>query len=489
MRLFVTTVLAGMLLTAADSQQLAAVRVRAGEDLQAALDRARPGDTIPLEPGAEYVGSFVLPPRASASTAFITIRTSGNGLPAAGARTGPRYSGRLAVIRSNGVGPALRTAPATHHWRIENVEFSANQKGEGQIIALGDDRAQNSMATVPHDIVLDRLYVHGDPQRGQKRGIALNSAATQVINSHISDIKVAGFDGQAICGWNGPGPFLIENNYIEASGENVMFGGADPSIDQLVPSDITIRRNHIARPAAWKAEGWTVKNLLELKNARDVVIEGNLFEHHWPQAQPGHAIVFTPRNQGGKAPWSRVENVRFAGNVVRNVSAGVNISGSDDVRPSERARNIVIENNLFSNIGGEPWGGTGDFVQIGNGPADVRIERNTVLQTGKVLLAYGSRHGLEVTGFVFRGNVLRHNRYGVFGTATGTGNPVLAKFFPGARFEGNVFAGGVASQYPAGNRFVAADALVEETAASRFGAAGAELGALRTAMLAAGVDR
>ena len=30
-------------------------------------------------------------------------------------------------------------------------------------------------------------------------------------------------------GWNGPGPFLIENNYLEAAGENIMFGGNDPS--------------------------------------------------------------------------------------------------------------------------------------------------------------------------------------------------------------------------------------------------------------------
>ena len=44
-------------------------------------------------------------------------------------------------------------------------------------------------------------------------------------------------------GWNGPGPFLIENNYLEAAGENVMFGGSDPSIANLVPSNITIRRN------------------------------------------------------------------------------------------------------------------------------------------------------------------------------------------------------------------------------------------------------
>ena len=44
-----------------------------------------------------------------------------------------------------------------------------------------------------------------------------------------------------------------------------------------------------------------VKNLLELKNARRVTIDGNLFEYSWSSGQAGYAIVFTPRNQeGGK---------------------------------------------------------------------------------------------------------------------------------------------------------------------------------------------
>ena len=59
-------------------------------------------------------------------------------------------------------------------------------------------------------------------------------------------------DTQAIGGWNGPGPYLIENNYLEAAGENVMFGGADPTIPNLVPSDITLRLNHLIKPRSWQ---------------------------------------------------------------------------------------------------------------------------------------------------------------------------------------------------------------------------------------------
>ncbi len=38
-----------------------ATRVPAGANLQDAIDRARPGDTLVLEAGATYVGNFTLP--------------------------------------------------------------------------------------------------------------------------------------------------------------------------------------------------------------------------------------------------------------------------------------------------------------------------------------------------------------------------------------------------------------------------------------------
>ena len=48
----------------------------------------------------------------------------------------------------------------------------------------------------------------------------------------------------------------IINNYFEGTGENILFGGADPRIDGLVPSDIEIRRNHFTKPTSWKSRSW-----------------------------------------------------------------------------------------------------------------------------------------------------------------------------------------------------------------------------------------
>lgn len=73
-----------------------------------------------------------------------------------------------------------------------------------------------------------------------------------MVDSHLSEAHVVGFDAQAICGVNGPGPFKIVNNYLEGSGENIMFGGADPAIRDLVPSDIEFRGNHCFKPLSRK---------------------------------------------------------------------------------------------------------------------------------------------------------------------------------------------------------------------------------------------
>ena len=243
------------------------------------------------------------------------------------------------------------------------------------------------------------------------------------------------------------------NNYLEAAGENVMFGGADPTITDLVPSDIEIRRNHFAKPLAWKAgepgyEGktWSVKNLLELKNARRVLIEGNLLEHNWAHAQNGFAVLFTVRNQDGGAPWSAVEDVTFQNNVVRHAGAGINILGRDDIRPSAPARRIAIRNNLFADVGGPRWGGSGALLQILNGAAP---GRHRAQHRPSDRQHHRGRGRAAARASCSERTSLPHNEYGIIGTGTAPGTATIARFFPGAVVEGNVIAGGDAARYPA----------------------------------------
>jgi hypothetical protein len=196
----------------------------------------------------------------------------------------------------------------------------------------------------------------------------MNAPNITIVNSYLSDFKVVGPDSQALASWNGPGPLTITNNYLEAAGENILIGGQDPTIPNLVPSGITIRQNHFSKPLSWRMgdstyEGthWTVKNLLEFKNAQQIVVDGNLFENNWRDAQSGFAILFTPRNQDGNAPWSVVSNAEFTNNIVRHVASAINILGSDDIYSSQQLHDITIRNNVFDDISPQ-WGGSGAAV-------------------------------------------------------------------------------------------------------------------------------
>jgi hypothetical protein len=432
------------------------ISVASSADLQNAITNAQPGDTILLARGVFYTGTFTLTDKGSStgSTAMITIRTNGDsGLAADGQRVSPSMAPLLAKIQSpnNGL-PAIATAPNAHHWRLMLVEVVGY--GIGDLIDLGDG-GETSLAKVPHDIVLDRVYAHGDPTQGQKRGIALNSASTTITGSYISDIKAVGQDTQAICGWNGPGPFIITNNYLEAAGENILFGGADPAIKNLVPADIMFSGNLVSKPVAWRSQSWAVKNLFELKNARRVFAANNIFEYNWEGGQSGYAILFTVRNQGGGCPWCQVDHVTFSGNVVRHSAAGIQMLGYDYTYPSQQTQTILIQNNVFWDIDAVNWGGNGYFLTIIGGPRDVTVDHNTIISDH----GYGvvQADGPPILEFKFTNNLAKHNAYGFIGTSHAFGSDTISTFFPGSEITCNVLAGGSANLYPAGNSFPTTD--------------------------------
>jgi uncharacterized protein (TIGR03437 family) len=440
------------------------IAVAAGGDFQAAINQAQPGDVITLQAGTTYTGNFTLP--AKPGSGWIVIRTSApdSSLPPPGTRITPAYAGVLPKIVTPNSHAALDALDGAHHYRLIGLEIAQAITAPltYNLISLGDK--QTSLAQLPRDLILDRLYIHGNRSINLRRGIALNSASTAVIDSYISDCHEEGADSQAIGGWNGPGPFKIVNNYLEGAGENFFLGGADPTLPNLVPSDIEFRHNHCFKPTSWRigdpsyaGKPWGIKNLFELKNAQRVLVDGNIFEHNWTHAQNGFAILITVRNQDGAAPWSVVQDVTFTNNIVRRVGGGINMHGTDNNHPSMLTRRVRIANNLFEEVDGERWSGTGTAFQLNgdDGPLvkggipDVIIEHNTVFHTNSIIATAGS----PSERLVFRNNLLSHNEYGVKGDSKAPGNETINTYFPGSVFKKNVMVGGPSSVYPPDNFF------------------------------------
>jgi hypothetical protein len=428
------------------------ITVHKGNDLQKALNAAEPGDTIVLDAGATYTGAYVLPVKSVLSgtdSDYITIRTSTPDtlLPNSTTRINPSLQTTLlAHLASPGQGmPVLRTSPGAHHYRFLGLEFSPTDSSSSvyDLIMFGDgSSAQNTLAQVPHHLIIDRCYLHAFTGQELKRGVSLQSSETWIINSWLSGFKSATQDSQAIGGWNGPGPYHINNNYVEAAGENILFGGSDPWIANLVPSDIEIKGNTITKPLSWKVDEaeyggqlWAVKNLVELKNAQRVVIDGNIIENCWRAAQGGTSIVLTPRNQGGSAAWSVVREVRISNNIIRRANQAIGMLSQDYEHQSQVMETMEVRNNLVYEIDKKRWGAGqngGYFLTFaGPGAKNISITHNTVINTGMGIVMESN---VKLTNLVITDNIMH---FQILGGDSG-GTKALQRYVSGWQVRRNV---------------------------------------------------
>lgn len=197
-----------------------------------------------------------------------------------------------------------------------------------------------------------------------------------------------------------------------------------------------------------------MKNIFELKNARRVLVENNLFENNWVHAQSGFAILFTVRTENGKMPWAAVEDITFVHNVIRHSAGGFNITGHDDNKQGH-GRRILIRNNVLEDISPDAWGGCGRLFQILSRVESLTIDHNTCFDPSFVTCADGD----PSPGVVFTNNIIGHGRLGVAGSGKSAGNATIEHYFPGSVFRKNLFVGAPPHvkplQYPPDNFFVA----------------------------------
>lgn len=475
--------------------------VKEGENLQRAIDAAACGDTLKLQAGAIFTGLFRLSNKSCDDAHWIILRTSAddNAIPAEGKRLTPCYAGVaslpgrpdyhcsaprnvIAKIEFAGktTGPFL-FLPGASHYRFIGLEIT-RANSDASIVALA---AVEEGGTANH-IIFDRVWVHGTAQSETRRGIYLSAMRyAAVVDSYFSDfhcISVSGActDSQTVSaggGDNPEGPFKIENNFLEAAGENLIFGGRRA---ETTPADIEIRRNHLFKPLIWMpgqpgfvggADGhpFIVKNHFELKNAQRVLFEDNLLENSWGGfTQTGFSIILMPTSQGNQCPSCMVTDVTIRSIKIINVGSGFTIANvpSDTGGFSSEGGRYSIHDILIEAVRGKDYQGFGNFaLVISKAPRlhDVQIAHVTSSSVPRYIISILGLNPQKMSNFIVANNIFSSDQAIQIGSA---GDPrncadrpdkqgpqgVFNSCFENSTFTHNIVAGG--ANWPPGNIMV-----------------------------------
>ena len=395
------------------------IRVGAGANLYEAIDRAKCGDALLLPAGASFEIKD-LPKKGCDDQHYVTVRTDtpDSKLPPEGSRISPAWAGvaslpgRPPYAQPSGgaaklmVTILLKAVPFTtigDHYRFIGIEWtsSPNGKAEKFINTNGADH-----------VIFDRNWFHAGDGVEVSKGVLMNGDThfVAVVNSYFSNFNCVARSGSctdasaigggvASHGSDTITTLKIYNNYLEASGENILFGGGGGETN---PTDIEVRRNHLFKPLIWKEgeQGYTpapsgdpyiVKNNFELKNARRVLVEANLFENSWGGfTQKGFSILMTPMNQNGHCPKCLDLDITLRYNRIRNVAGGfeigTTISKKTASAPADGGR-ISIHDLIIDSVHNEGWIGKGTFMSTGSHQPplhDIALDHITAFTTGSI---------------------------------------------------------------------------------------------------------
>ncbi len=400
---------------------------------QNAINAATCGDTIILVAGSTYTGNFIIP--AKSCSGWIVVESSGVGsLPSPGNRVSPSNLSNMATVTTNANNSAaISVADNAHNWRFIGLEMTATV-GSTQNALFDSGSYTTVLANIPSYITIDRCYIHGASTTSIRRGVQLNVAYGAVVDSYIGNIFSPGYDSQAVLGWNGPGPYLYQNNFLSAASENTLFGGADPLIANLIPADITIVGNWYWKDYTnWLGAGYDVKNSIEFKNAQRVLVDGNVFDYSWGDAQTGNIVSFKSVDQSGTCTWCATTDLTFTDNLVRHGAIGI-VFGDNDCSSAQAMNRILVRNNVLTDIStsyaGNGWGI--EVITTTNGAGCVTsnnetIDHNSVFANGAFLVLGDTG---TIANFQFTNTLGTAGAYGIKGTGQGSGTASLSTFVP-----------------------------------------------------------
>jgi hypothetical protein len=515
------------------------------QEVQDAINDAQLGDTIKLEAGRTFSvdSAHLLITARPGSAGYLTIRTTTDDsqLPDENTRITPAYAALLPKLETTVTNKAAMAlsgdAHPAEHIQFIGIWFSVNPVSLTTSYTRGPLLIGNSGSVddfggfipdgpedQPNDIVVDRcLFLHGWLAT-VRRMISLHGRAVTIKNSYI-DGALDLTDSQSISGWNGVGPYTIENNYVGGATENIMFGGTKPAFDGEVDS-ATIRFNYfphveermryrawsaglyvfkglIIRPSvsngytyiatnsgqtggsepSWPTSGdvvdggvtWRmylagtghrlVKNNFELKAAKNVLLQYNVFDTMWGDGQE-YILNLKAENQ----PFScsdnfpacykaRTTNITVANNVLRNGFSAIAINACT-AGTCAAVGPYDIHDNLIYGMDYGRWGGgwatTGYLLMWDSGVASPSsYDHNTNDVDGSQLRSQFYGHGTTSGMHTWRNNIgVRKDVWGIRGDGQGEGTPTIQGYICNgavttACYAANVFVGSDPGSYPA----------------------------------------
>lgn len=492
------------------------VSVNAGDDLQGALNRAQCGNTIQLQAGATFTGTFRFPALNCDDNHWIIVRTSSSdsALPAEGQRLTPCYAGvaslpgrpqyscnnpqNVLATLVSGPGGAVIFRTGANHYRLIGLELTRPRGTKGHVILI----SVADKGTANH-IVLDRSWVHGTTQDETKNGFRLTGMNyVAVVDSYFNDFHCTAIIGtcteaHAVGGGTGDhqdGPYKIEDNFLEASGQAILFGGGAAT---ATPTDITIHFNHFFKPWQWmkgntpfqggdSGEPFIVRHHLELKNAVRVLVEDNLMEDVWGGfTESGWAILVTPKNQqtasgDNVCPICEVTDVTIRYTHIIHAGGGIMIATalSENGKggggaPATAGTRFSIHDVVMDDISQKYVGGGRLFFVANSWPANplntVTINHITGFadSNGGILTLGNHTSNPAMSGFVFTNSIVTTGKYPVWNEGGQTscaypGTPAqkVANCFLTYTFANNALVAAPSnyppSSWPTGNLFASA---------------------------------
>ncbi len=495
------------------------ISVNVGGNLQTALNNANCGDVIELQAGATFSGQFKMPAKNCDNNHWIIVRSSApdSALPAEGQRATPCYAGvpslpgrpqyscstptnvMAKVQMPNATDGPIQFATGANHYRFIGLEITRppGTPGPARLISIS-----GTGGTMDY-FILDRSWLHGNLQDETHNGVDLDGMANvAVVDSYFSDFHCisgtgACTDAHAVSGGNTntqDGPYKIQNNFLEASGESVLFGGGPATTN---PTDITITNNHFWKPWQWLSSSpnfvgganghpFIVKNHFELKNAVRVLFEANLLENNWGGfSQNGSALLLTPRNQATQAglgpfvcPLCQVTDVTIRYVHISHSGGGIQMATVQDApngpgQPALAGTRWSIHDVVLDDLSRNYVGGGGAF-ELLNGWAINPL--NTVTINHVTAFPDPSSHMIVIGnlttnapmyGLVFTNNLVITGRYPIWNAIGGTSScsqsdvpkPVITNCFTTFTFSNNALVATPTafppSVWPANNLFPA----------------------------------